>query len=188
MKFHSRIYTSLLLAATSIISIASVLNQNALAIDNSPGNNLPKPRFPVPTKKSDLVSKSLSFNPSHLIDDVSGHRGQKISIKVKNIGNKPIKGSSVRVRIGRTYKNAGVYGRVGTGGGYSGSYYKLGEPIKPGTTGQLSLNLPLNTLKHCQKISVHIDTSRTLQSGHKSVFANDKKTLVAQSISGLCRQ
>ncbi|MDJ0615697.1 MAG: hypothetical protein QNJ63_02950 [Calothrix sp. MO_192.B10] len=183
MKRHSRIYTGILLAAASIISTVSILNQNALAIDDSPGNNLPKPRNPIPTKKADLIPQYLSFTPNHLTDDVSGHRAQRVRINVKNIGNKPIKGTSVRVRIRGISKNAGVYGRV-----TKGNYYRLGQPIKPGKIGQLSLLLPLNTLKHCQKVSVHIDTARTLQSGPQSVFQNDKKTLVAHSTSGLCKK
>ena len=121
--------------------------------------------------KVDMIPTSLKFQVG-LDDDVSGATSQHIYIGLTAGGNLPIRTTGiVRVLIGSTIYNALVYGPASSGG-------SRGGPINPGETGILFVRAPLGTLRHCQKVLVHIDLAQNSQFG-PGVFSNDQKTMTA---------
>lgn len=118
--------------------------------------------------KGDLVVKAINIQRI-LTDDVSGSYAQYVSIYVENIGTKEVKASSNEIQMNGTHYVASVFGPAP---GIPNSF-NLGAPIGPGKVGSISFYLPLNTLRHCQKVTGVIDTKHRLQFGPYSVFLND---------------
>jgi len=120
----------------------------------------------VASAASDLIPTAVRFK-ERVVDDVTGARAIVIHAKVKNIGSNPVKGLSAGLVVGSHWKKASVYGPKSGGG------YYLGRAIEPGETGLLSMRVPVDSLNHCQKVKVIIDTARTLQKGGAYIFRND---------------
>ncbi len=119
----------------------------------------------------DLTPTSLLFQK---FAGEFGGEALRISLNVKNVGTLPVHGSRGGIQIGPIVNpQAPLYGPNGVGG------FNLGAPIAPGATGQFMIEVPVGSLRHCQRVTVRIDTAQALQSGTSLVFYNDTKALTA---------
>lgn len=119
----------------------------------------------------DLAPVSLQIRR---ISGEFGGESLRISVGVKNVGSLKVRGTRGGIQIGTiTNPQAGLYGPNGVGG------LNLGAPIDPGATGSFLVDGPAGSLRHCQQVTVRIDTAQSLQSGTALVFYNDSRVLTA---------
>jgi hypothetical protein len=126
----------------------------------------------------DTAGPTQDLTPVSLqIQRVSGEFGGeslRISVGVQNVGSLPVHGSRGGLQVGSIVNpQAALYGPNGVGG------LNLGAPIPPGATGLFLIDAPAGSLRHCQSVTVRIDTAQSLQSGTTLVFYNDAKALTA---------
>lgn len=109
-----------------------------------------------------------------------GGESLRISVNVKNVGTLPVRGMRGGIQVaGLVEPQAPLYGPNGVGGA------NLGAPIPPGGTGLFLIYAPTAALRHCQRVTVRIDTAQSLQSGTSLVFYNDAKALTAVDTGSL---
>lgn len=123
----------------------------------------------------DMVPASVLIKKT-LRDDVSNTYSQSVFIYVKNIGNRPLKVTRpIDVKINNVSFRGYLYGPDNQGGSVYG-------PVNPGQTGKIVVYRPVGTYRHCQRLSIHIDTSRRAQAttDGSNVFGNDSKTMLAK--------
>jgi hypothetical protein len=98
-----------------------------------------------------------------------------VQINVTNVGNFAATGPSGQVNIGGRVAPAALYQ-------YFGGSATTANTLNPGERGYLLVHLPTGSLTPCTRYLVHIDTTRTMQSGLPDPFVNDEATVGTQCL------
>ena len=155
-------------------------------------------QIPTPPIVADLKPIALSFQemPEQIVNRTYTPAHQLVSVRFINIGNTPVIASSLEeclklqsrglaIGCGLTttalIKNQQVRANLAIPG-KGGLQYIPGEPTyQPGIVYTWQFKLPPSTLKPCETVLLHIDTTKALDQYAEAddVFANDKTRLKA---------
>jgi len=131
--------------------------------------------------KADLVPVSAFIQTIPNQGDIAG--GERLVVRVKNIGNLPLQGPSggilaanpLTLSVRRTGRHVAFPLRPA-------AIYQtfINAPLAPGATADVSVAIPTGSIANCSKMQIHIDVRKTAKQHGCLCYNNDTETFNVQ--------